>query len=393
MKKRDVIIVGAGIGGSSAAWHMKQAGIDPLLVEKEQFPRDKPCGDGILAALFPMFEMMGVLDEVLAAGQKTSGFTRFYNTDEDFFQMANPDAAMYCCPRYKFDDIMNKNAIRAGVDYIENFEVVDLLMRRQQVVGVQAIHNGRTVEIESNLVVLACGSHFLPSRKLGFYEEDPEYVFYGLRGYFENVGNMEHVEFYYPDHFMPSGYIWIFPVSKTMGNVGVFITESALRKSGKTTEELLWDWAKNTKYGKERLGGAELIGKLKGWRLPSGKHKPIHAGGVIAVGDAGNMIEAFGGGGIPQAISAGMLAAQTAREAIDAGDFSKDFLNHYNEAVEGLFGATYKAMEGMRAAAFTTSDQLRELTKYMNGPEADLSAWLKEATGGEVSLEQLASHF
>ena len=290
MNKRQIIIVGAGVGGATAAYYMAKKGLDVLLLEKEQFPRDKPCGDGVVGNLFPILEEMGIADEVKDNGFRTRGTTRFYSSNDEYFTyniVAGEDSVpMYCVPRYKFDDIVNKAAVRTGIDYIENFEVVDLLMSRGKVCGVRGIHNGNVVEIESDLVVLASGSHFLPSRKLGFFEEDPDLIFYGLRGYFDNVGNMEDTEFYFPDHFLPSGYIWIFPASKTMANVGVFITETALKKSGMTTEELLWDWVNNTKYGKERLGNAELIGDLKGWRLPCGKRKPVYADGVIAVGDA-----------------------------------------------------------------------------------------------------------
>lgn len=399
MKKRQVIVVGGGIGGSSTAYHMKQKDIDVLMVEKEHFPRDKPCGDGILSSIFPLLETMGVMDEVKAKGQMTTGYTRFYNADEEYFVMGDGQTGnvppMYCVPRYIFDDILNKNAQRAGVDYIENFDVVDLLMKRGRVVGVRGIHNGNVVDIESDLVVLASGSHFLPSRKLGFFEENPDYIFYGIRGYFENVGNMKDVEFYYPEHFLPSGYVWIFPVSATMGNVGVFITESALKKTGKTIEELLWDWAKNTKYGKERLGNAELIGQLKGWRLPTGKHRPIYADGVVAVGDAGNMIEPFGGGGVPQAIAAGAIAADIAAQAIEANDFSANFLKAYSDTVDQMLGMTYKAMEALRALAFSTSDQMRKMTKYMqNEPNADMGEYItKLATDGAFDSSQLKSEF
>lgn len=111
---------------------------------------------------------------------------------------------------------------------------------------------------------------------------------------------------------------------------------------GMTTEELLWDWPKNTRYGRERLGGATLVGELKGWRLPTGKRQPIHANGVIAVGDAGNMIEQFGGGGVPQAISAGAIAAKVAHLAVKTDDFSKDFLKRYSDMIDQALGPSYQ---------------------------------------------------
>lgn len=389
MDKRQVIVVGGGVGGSSAAFHLAKEGLDVLMLEKDQFPRDKPCGDGILGMLFPLLEEMGIADEIRANGFRTTGATRFYTGEEDYYRSppSKPDEIpMYSVPRYKFDDIVNKAAVRSGIDYVENFEVTDLLMSRGKVKGVLGIHNGKTVEIESDLVVLASGSHFMPERRLGFYEEDPDYVFYGLRGYFNNIGNMEDIEFFYPDNFMPSGYIWIFPVSKTMGNVGVFITETALKKTGMTTEELLWDWSKNTKYGRERLSNATLVGKLKGWRLPTGMRQPIYADGVIAVGDAGNMIEEFGGGGIPQAMIAGTVAAKMARMAVDANDFSKEFLKQYVGMIDEAIGPFMQGMKLMRDYGASTPEQLRDLVEYMNAnPQADTAAYLVQKSGMQAA--------
>ncbi len=376
MKKRQVIVVGGGIGGSSAAFHMKQLGIDVLMLEKDQFPRDKPCGDGVIPAVFPVLRNMGVYDQVVAEGYP-SGYIRLYAPDDTYFRMSNTttlegeEAPMYCIPRYRFDDMVNKAAVNAGVDYLENFEVTEILMERGQAKGIRGIHNGKAVEIESDMVVLASGSHSMVARQMGFYEENPDYVFYGLRGYFNDIEGLEDVEFYYPDKFLPTGYIWLFPTGKTSANVGVFITESALKKTGMTSEELLWEWIGNTHMGHKRLGHAKLIGKLKGWRLPSGKRKPIYAGGVMAVGDAGNMIEQYGGGGIPQAMVAGTIAAQTAKNAIQANDFSKAFMKNYSDAVDQAFSATYIGMEALRQYAFGTPEQLKNTINWMNEHEAE----------------------
>lgn len=60
MRKHSVIIVGAGVGGATAAFFMKKAGLDVLLIDREKFPRDKPCGDGQVSTIFPLLEEMGV---------------------------------------------------------------------------------------------------------------------------------------------------------------------------------------------------------------------------------------------------------------------------------------------------------------------------------------------
>lgn len=368
MKKHDIIIVGAGVGGSTAAFHMAKSGLNVLMVEKEQFPRDKPCGDGQVQSIHPLLKSMGVYDEIEKYAYKCPG-TMLSDTDENYCVFNYPEGDFaFCTPRYIFDDIINKAALKEGVDYIENFEATDVIMERGKAVGVRGIHDGKIVELESNMVVLANGSHSMLSRQMGFYEEDPEYVFYGIRGYFENVRGMRDViEFHYPDEkFFPAGYIWIFPMSKTKANVGVFITEKSLKNTGMTQEELLWWWRDNTKFGKERLGEAVPIGKIKGWRLPSGKKQKIYGNGVIAVGDAGNMIEQLYGGGLPHAMTAGVCAAKACAEAVAANDFSEEFLKRYNDYIDKELGSGYQIAELLRKMVFGNPKDLKELIDFKN---------------------------
>ncbi|MDD2495311.1 MAG: NAD(P)/FAD-dependent oxidoreductase [Tissierellia bacterium] len=368
MKKHDIIIVGAGVGGSTAAYFMAKSGLNVLMVEKDQFPRDKPCGDGQVQSIHPLLKSMGVYDKIEKYGYKCPG-TMISDMDENSCVFNYPEGDFaFCTPRYIFDDIINKAALKQGVDYIDNFEVIEVIMERGKAKGIRGIQNGKFVELESNIVVLANGAHSMLSRQMGFYEEDPEYVFYGLRGYFENVRGMQDViEFHYPDEmFIPSGYIWIFPMSKTKANVGVFITEKSLQGTGMTSEELLWWWRDNKKIGKERLGEAVPIGNLKGWRLPSGNKQKVYGNGVIAVGDAGNMIESLYGGGLPHAMIAGVCAAKACAESIAANDYSEEFLKRYSDYVDKELGTGYKSSEMIRNMIFSSTKDIKDLVEFTN---------------------------
>lgn len=366
MKKHQVLIIGGGVGGSSAAFHMAKAGLDVLMVEKDHFPRDKVCGDGVVQSVHPLLASMGVLDDYVKLGHKCIGTTFSDPNGDTFTYYYEKDTFTIAMPRYIGDDLMNKAAVGAGVDYLEDLEITEIVMERGQAVGAKGIHNGHPIELEADLIVLANGAHSMLSRQMGFYEEDPNYVFYGIRGYFDGIrGLTDTIEFHYPhEMFMPAGYVWIFPLGEQKGNVGVFITESALQKTGMTSEGLLWWWRDNNKLGKERLGEATEIGKIKGWRLPSGKHQAIHAGGVIAVGDAGNMIEPLYGGGYPHAVVAGTCAAKMAAEAVKAGNFSKEFLSQYETIINEALGGGYKIQEVLRKQVFNTTASIGELINY-----------------------------
>lgn len=384
MRKHSVIVVGGGLGGATCAFYCQKAGLDVLMVEKDQFPRDKVCGDGLQAPMMPVLKDMGVLDEVMAASYVNNGLA-FVDSREErvIFYYKPPMSSHYSCPRYIYDNIVNKAALATGIDYMDNFEALEVLTRRGQAYGVRGLYNGSIVDLECDLVVLANGSHSMLSRQMGFYEEDPDYVFYGLRGYFDGVGGIgDETEFNYPDIFRDGGYIWLFPEGKcedgTMRcNVGVFITEANLKDLNMSTEEIMWWWRDNTKTGKERLGNARLVGELKGWRLPTGKHKAVHAAGVIAVGDAGNMIDQCFGGGAGAAMFSGKVASVIAEMAVKANDFSKDFLKQYEDAIDKQLGDFYEGIQIWREHLYGKPETISDFIDYVkNGGPGAMTGYL-----------------
>ncbi len=366
MRKHSVVIVGGGIGGATAAFFMKQAGLDVLMVERDQFPRDKVCGDGQVAQIHHLIKAMGILEEVDKWAYKCSGTTISDDREKIVDFKRQDDEYHYCTPRYIFDDIVNKAAVRTGIDYMEGFDALEILQRRGKAYGVRGMYNGKLMDVEADLVVIANGAHSMLSRQMGFYEEDPEYVFYGIRGYFEDIEGMPGgIEFHYPhEMFSPAGYIWLFPMGEKRANVGVFITEASLKKTGMTPEEILWWWRDNTKIGHERLSNAKCVGEIKGWRLPTCMHQEIIADGVIAVGDAANMIEPLYGGGVPHAMTAGVFAAQAAAKAVAANDFSKEFLQCYKDMVEEELRPGYLIQDYLRKSVFTDWNDLHEFLDY-----------------------------
>ena len=71
--KRQAIVVGAGPGGSTAAFYLAKAGIDVVLLDKETWPRDKMCGGVYLPSILPILEEMGALEEMKELNAATKG--------------------------------------------------------------------------------------------------------------------------------------------------------------------------------------------------------------------------------------------------------------------------------------------------------------------------------
>ncbi len=361
--KRQAIVVGAGPAGATAAFYLARAGIDVVLLDKESWPRDKPCGDGLRSPIWHIYKDMGVWDEVLKYSTPSKGvlFGAPNQTAVGFYG----DNLPLCGPRRIIDHIVAKAAEREGAEFIQNFEVTELIVKRGFVKGVVGVYQGKLTEIESDVVVVADGSHSRLAHQLGLYNEDPDLVFYGARGYFEDINEMtELIEFFYNDMFYPTGYMWVFPMSETKGNVGAFITEGALQRSGMRLEDLFAWWRDNTELGHKRLHKARLIGELKGWRRPACRGpRDNYANGALVAGDAGNMIEAAFGGGQDLAMLAGKDAAEVIVEAMKTRDFSAKSLSVYKDKLIKSQKGIYDRFNAARQFMFSDPNDLNEFVK------------------------------
>jgi flavin-dependent dehydrogenase len=159
--KRQVIVVGAGPTGSAAAFYCVKHGLDVLLIDKETWPRDKVCGDGWLPSLTPILTEMGVYEEMKAQNTVSGG--------DDFF-LASPDGTVVeysmgghtnpdgpstlIVPRRIGDDIVRRAAVRAGAEFIENFEATELIIRRGKVCGIRGYNHNVFTEIEADAVIV-----------------------------------------------------------------------------------------------------------------------------------------------------------------------------------------------------------------------------------------------
>lgn len=397
--KRQVVVVGAGPAGSSTAFYLAKEGIDVLLVDKETWPRDKVCGDGQEGQIFPIYEEMGIKDEVLRASCGQFYGFGFAGTDDIYTTFEgtrnNSDPAFFCTPRRVLDDIVRKAALRAGADWMDNFEATQLIMKKGVVRGVRGLYRNKTIEIEADAVVVCDGAHSMLARQLGIWTEDPNYVFYGARGYFDNVEGMSDKcidEFFNHDILYPSGYMWTFPMGGKKANVGVFITAKALKKSGMRIEDFFNWWKDNTKMGHWRLQNARLIGDIKGWRLPtSPEFGKNYAAGALVVGDAANMIECMNGGGQVEALAGGKIAAMVLADALRKDDVSEEALSVYHQLLCDNLNGVQKFFSLARDALVTDpavfNRFLAAARSHPNYPKLDYEDFMAQYLVTELGVD------
>ena len=143
--KRTALVVGAGPGGSSAAFYHAKKGFDVLLLDKESFPREKVCGDAWQSSLYPIFHEMEIYDEMEAHVTGDVKHIQLVGPDEDEF-LFDVEAAEWTIPRRIGDDIVRRAALKAGADWMEGFEATELVLRHGTVTGVKGIYNNEEMQ-------------------------------------------------------------------------------------------------------------------------------------------------------------------------------------------------------------------------------------------------------
>jgi geranylgeranyl reductase family protein len=349
--EREVIVVGAGPAGSTCASYLSRAGIDVLLLDAEKWPCDKPCGDSQAEVTMSHVRELGGFDEVKKVGYPNKGLLLTSPSHEKCCLPASGER--FTTPRRIFDNIIKDLAIRHGAEFLEECWVYDVIKEDGFVKGVKAKYQGEYVEFRSKLVIGADGAHSKVAKAIGQFPDDPASVAVVGRCYFEYVPMEGYLEIHFDKNVLP-GYVWIFPSGKDpVTNVGLgFNAELYLKEQmkGRTLEDFLQIFIENNPHG-ERLKNARKIGPWKGWRIPSGPQAmDNYASGVMLIGDAGSMVLPLTGEGIGPAMETAKMAADTAMEALVAGDFSAGFLKRYSDKRHSMYDAKYQSIKTLENA-------------------------------------------
>jgi menaquinone-9 beta-reductase len=344
-RERDVIVVGAGPAGSVAAILLAQQGHDVLLLDRQSFPRDKICGDGVPTGVIQMMNRLGMAAKVQAAERRGDfnpiSQVRLVSPKGFVLDMPLPDGAAgehsYVAPRKVIDALLQEHAVESGAEFMAG-QVQEPLLASGQVVGVQAkvVENGRSAihHLRARLVIGADGVTSAIARALRPRQQQhqPQHKAVALRAYIEDIEEVPNTaEFYLYESILP-GYAWIFNLGNGRANIGLGMRLDHFRQTKRKLEDML----------KEFLALPDIRGRLKRggqlrdvatWPLNFGSQPglPVAFDGAMLVGDAAGFINPITGGGIHNGIISAELAAKTAHEALSAGSMALSQLKVYEQ--------------------------------------------------------------
>ena len=383
-RKADVIVVGAGPAGSTAAYHLANAGLDVLLLEKTAFPREKVCGDGLTPRATKQLIAMGI-DTSTEAGWLQNKGLRIHGGGH-LLELDWPDLASFpdyglVRTRYDFDDMLARQAVKAGARLHERTSVTGPVIdeRTGQITGVVAKpvdDNGRRagedITFQAPLVMAADGNSSRLSVGMGLHKRDDRPMGVAVRTYYTSPRHRDdYLESWLElwdgepgkGNLLP-GYGWIFGMGDGTSNVGLGMLNTSAAFGTTDYADLLKRWLDHTP---EAWGYRDenMTQPVRGAALPMGfNRQPHYTRGLMLLGDAGGMVNPFNGEGIAYAMESAQLAADIAVQALARPTSQQQrALSAYPKVLKQEYGGYYTAGR-VFVKLIGNPDVMKMLTKY-----------------------------
>ncbi len=343
-----VAIVGAGPSGASAAYWLAIRDIPTVVLEKKHFPREKACGDGLTPRSVVQLEAMG-LGGFLKSKHLYYGLrAKAYGKALEIPWPKSPEYPDhgYVVTRYELDQAIAENAVTAGAEVLQGYEVVEATRSkgsRIESLVAKDKDSGKVVEISAQYFVLAEGANSRIARSLGVARDRNEPMGMAIRSYYNtDRSNEPWIESQMDlkdehGHVIP-GYGWVFPLGDGRVNVGFgLLTNSDRWRSINTTHaleryvtEIGPDWGISTTNGSKPIGGKLQMGHAV---------SPRSGSNFLLVGDTVGSINPFNGEGISYALETGRLGADVISYVLSHPN--TDLSRLYNSKLHGAYGNYY----------------------------------------------------
>ena len=336
----DVVVVGAGPAGATAAKFLAEKGEKVLLIDKDSFPRDKPCGGGLSVRTLKRFNY---ISKDLIASYSFSGRIHSSSLKYQVRLHKNEPIAAFVL-RKDFDDGLLQLAIEQGTTFMEGKTATDVYILPEKVKI--KLNNGEY--IESQLVIGADGIWSTIAKKSGlshYYHHTGRCLFqeFPLASSLLDDYFTEKRIFHFHLRFMGIiGYGWVFP-KKDSVNIGIGeIKPSASQTTNKPNLKEFYENYIHLLKESKIIPPTIKLGKIQGGILPLTPLKRTFTDHVVLCGDAAGLMNPLTGDGIDYAMSSGKIAAEVCTEALEADDTSAFFLSKYQRLWKNDFGKEIK---------------------------------------------------
>jgi flavin-dependent dehydrogenase len=331
----DVLIIGAGPGGCSAATLLAEQGHRVLVLEREKFPRYH-VGESLIPFTYPALERLGLVDRM-----KQSHFVKKYSVQfvqpngrasQPFYFFNRYDretiAQSWQILRSEFDQMLLDHARSKGAEVREETTVTGLLKDGERVTGVRAKDkSGREMELQAPITLDCTGKESFAALRQGWRMKDPYLNKVAVWTYYQGskrAGGIDEGQTtvaMLPD----KGWFWHIPQHDDMVSVGVVAEGKYLSRGGVKDPKAIFDREVGENlWIKDCLATGRQVGPYYVTSEYSFHTKHCGCEGLLLVGDAFCFLDPVFSSGLMLALKSGVMAADAVHEALVARDFSPE---------------------------------------------------------------------
>ncbi len=324
MTECDILIIGGGPAGSTAAATLAGRGRDVVLLEKSRHPRFH-IGESLLPLNTAIFDRLGIRDRVAAIGVHKPGAEFVSDTTGKAVQFSFAEGLDRTYPsswqveRAGFDEMLFRTAQERGAMALEGMRVTDVTFGRERA-RVEAVDEvGNATGFAARFVVDASGRDtFLAGRsgtKRANKQNNSASVYGHFRGVERRTGALEG---YISVHLAEDGWFWLIPLPGDVMSVGFVGTPSAFKGRRGGAYEMLMQRIAQSPTVAARMRDASLIAEVSGTGNYSYDAECASGDGYLMVGDAFAFLDPVFSSGVLLAMTSGEMGAGVAEAWLES---------------------------------------------------------------------------
>jgi flavin-dependent dehydrogenase len=320
----DVLVIGGGPAGSTAAALLAERGCDVVLLEQAEHPRFH-IGESLLPANMDLLARLGVADEIAAIGvakpgaefvDDETGQRSVFRFDTALTQTNTPrSVSAFHVARAPFDTVLFRNAARLGARTAERTRVTEVTLAepggRARVV---AERDGVAEAYAPRFILDASGRDTLMATKLGLKQSNKHNstaaVYAHWRGVQMQLGEQPG---FITIHLATDGWFWMIPLPDGVMSIGFVGNADVFKGRRGSAQDLYLERLRRSPTAAARMHGAERVSDITATGNYSYRATAGHGAGWMAIGDAFAFLDPVFSSGVLLAMNAGELGADVAQ--------------------------------------------------------------------------------
>ena len=369
MNRYDVIVIGAGPSGSTAAAVLASKGRRVLAIEREKFPRYH-VGESLIPYTYFPLERIGMIERMKKSHFPSKYSVQFVsrrgNLSQPFYffeHLKHEAACTWQVLRSEFDQMLMDNAREKGAEVLEETKVTDTIDDNGAVAGVRAkAKDGGTVEFRAPITIDATGRDSLSMLRNNWRVRDHQLkkisIWTYYKGALRDPGRDEGATTI--ASIPERGWFWYIPLPDDMVSVGVVAESDYLYRDTRDLEEIFLREVTNNRWIEKHLAIGRRTEPLRVTGEFSYRSRYTAADGLVLTGDAFGFLDPVFSSGLFFALRGGELVADAVDAALTAGDYSAGRFNDYADEMCSGMEAMRRLVYAFYDHGFSFADLMKE---------------------------------